>query len=177
MIAAVLRVWTLPQGHLMTFHLSSPSIHFRHQSEEEASAMQVAHKRSTEVLKSGEVDSSNDKPEDNSTLYLNNPKAVASQDSEWWKLLKKINEVIKTSGNSAPESAQGQSTGLNRRNRWTTTEKVSAGSSIYATSGHVTSGNVTNAQATAQRLAQNVSGSISLSMCHKHMLMFHKCRL
>lgn len=95
-----------------------------------------------------------------------NPKAVASQNSERWQLLKKINEIIKVSGNSA-ESAQTHSTGLNRRNRWTT-EKVAAGSSVYATSSNTTTGNVANAQATARRTANNVSSLVLLPCLRKY---------
>ena len=126
-------------------------IRFRHQSEEEASAVRVARTRSTHVLKTSDVDSSD---ESKSAVHCHNHKAVASHDSERWKLLKKIHEVVKVTGSLA-ESAQGESTGLNRRNRWTTgTEKVAAGSSIY---DHTTSGNVANAQAAARRSAQSVS--------------------
>ena len=63
-------------------------IHFRHQSEEEASAMQVAHTRSTQ----GKADDNDSEP--GTSTLAHNPKAAASQDSEWWKLLKKINEII-----------------------------------------------------------------------------------
>jgi hypothetical protein len=107
------------------------------------------------------------KPEDDesgttphSMLHPHNPKAAASQDSEQWKLLKKINEIIKVTGNPA-ESAQTHSTGLNRRNRWST-EKVAAGSSVYATSSNTTTGNVANAQATARKSAQNVSSLVQV---------------
>ncbi|KAN0132137.1 hypothetical protein V8E53_010056 [Lactarius tabidus] len=117
-------------------------IRLRHQSEEEASSVRAACTRSSQV----------DGPE--STHHTHNPKVLASRNSERWQLFKKINEMIKTSGNSA-ESTQGESSGLNRRNRWTT-EKVAAGSSIYATSGQTTSGNVANAQVTARKSAQNI---------------------
>ena len=127
-------------------------IRFRHQSEEEASAVRVTQTRSTQVPKHGNVDSSD---ESRYAVHPHSNKAVASQESERWKLLKKIHEVVKVTSSLA-DSAQGESTGLNRRNRWTT-EKVAAGSSIYATSDHTTSGNVANAQATARRSAQSVS--------------------
>ena len=89
------------------------------------------------------------------TLDPHNLKVTAPQDSEWWKVLKKIHEIIKVS-RSPTEPAQGESTGLNRCNWWTT-DKVAAGSSIYATCSYATSGNVTNAQATARKSAQTVS--------------------
>ncbi|KAN0130677.1 hypothetical protein V8E53_011570 [Lactarius tabidus] len=117
-------------------------IRLRHQSEEEASAVRVACMRSSQV-------------DESSTMHCpHNPKALASRDSERWQLFKKINEVIKASGNSAG-SSQGESTGLNHCNRWTK-EKVAAGSSVYATSGHTTSGNVANAQTAARKSAQNI---------------------
>ena len=135
-------------------------IRFRHQSEEEASAVRVVRTRSSHVKASGHSDSDSGKVfEYTSTLHPHNPKAATSQDSERWQLLKKINEIIKVTGNSA-ESTQGQSTGLNRHNRWTSAEKVAAGSSVYATTG--ASGNVANAQATARRSAQNVCVPISV---------------
>lgn len=130
-------------------------IRFRHQSEEEAGAVRVASTRNTQV-NAGALDSASNESEDS-----HNPKAVASRDSERWQLLKKINEIIKVSGNSA-ESGQGESTGLNRHNRWTT-GKVAAGSSVYATSSHATSGNVANAQATARRSAQMVCSIVFLA--------------
>ncbi|KAN0127724.1 hypothetical protein V8E53_014444 [Lactarius tabidus] len=119
------------------------SIRLRHQSEEEASAVRVACTRSSQDDESVSF-----------THHPHNPKALASHNSEQWQLFKKINEVIKASGNSAG-STQGESTGLNRRNRWTT-EKVAAGSSVYATSGCTTSGNVANAQAAARKSAQSI---------------------
>ena len=131
-------------------------IRLRHQSEEEASAVRVACSGDLQE-NAGSFNSASDEsahpPCDNF-----NPKAAASRDSERWQLLKKINEIIRNSG----ESAQGESTGLNRRNRWTT-EKVAAGSSIHATSGHTKSGNVANAQAAARKSAQVVSSLVFLA--------------
>lgn len=117
-------------------------IRLRHQSEEEASAVRVAHTGSSQV---------GDEPEPMHKSH--NPKALASRNLERWQLFKKINEIIKTSGN-ATESTQGESTGLNRRNQWTM-DKIAAGSSVYAMSGQT--GNVANAQAAARKSAQNVS--------------------
>ncbi|KAN0139135.1 hypothetical protein V8E53_003024 [Lactarius tabidus] len=136
-----------------TFHeLSSLiPIRLRHQSEEEARSVRVARIRTARTEASNSATGSE---ESDFTLGPHDPKAAASQDSDRWKLLKKIHEILRASGNPA-ELAQGESTGLNRRNRWTT-DKVAAGSSIYATGGCTTSGNVTNAQATARRSAQSV---------------------
>lgn len=136
-------------------------IRLRHESKEEACAVRVARTRNTQA-DDGDLNSASDKSE-----YHHIPKAIAaaSQDSERWQLLKKINEIIKVTGNSA-ESAQGKSTGLNRRNRWTT-DKVAAGSSIHATCDNTTSGNVANAQAAAQKSAQMVS-SLVLSVCSRN---------
>ncbi|KAF8265263.1 hypothetical protein EI94DRAFT_1702623 [Lactarius quietus] len=122
-------------------------IHFRHQSEEEASSVHVTHTWSTQG-KAEDLDLASDETE--VVNYLHNPKAAASQDSEQWKLLKKIKKIIKVTSSSE----DSESTGLNRHNRWT--GKVSAGSSIYATSGNTPSGNAENAQAAAWRLANNV---------------------
>ena len=129
--------------------------------------MRVVRTRSSQAKAGGHSDlDSGSGYESESMLRPHNAKAVASQDSERWQLLKKINEVIKVTGNSAESTHwQGQSTGLNRHNRWTSAEKVAAGSSIYATTGHTTSGNVANAQATARRSAQNVCASIFVPYC------------
>jgi hypothetical protein len=144
-----------PSGSGMFNELSSLiPIRLRHQSEEEASAVRVAHTRNTQA-NAGDLNSAGDKSE---APYPHNPKAAASQDSERWQLLKKINEIV---GNSA-ESAQGESMGLNRCNWWTT-EKVAAGSSIHATSSHTTSGNIANAQAAACKSAQIVSSLVFLA--------------
>jgi hypothetical protein len=77
---------------------------------------------------------------------------AALQDSERRHLAKKINDIIKASGTQP----KGESTGLNRRTRWTT-DKIAAGSSIPATSTIVQAGNVANAQAAARKSAQVVS--------------------
>ncbi|KAH9015618.1 hypothetical protein EDB84DRAFT_1443385 [Lactarius hengduanensis] len=66
------------------------------------------------------------------------------------ELDEKINEIIKANS----KLAQTGSTGLNRRNRWTT-EKAAAGS-FPAGSDSTASGNVANAQAAAQRSANNI---------------------
>ena len=125
-------------------------IRLHYQSEEEACSVCVAH---TKTARTKASEPSSDDTE--FTLDPHNPKVTALQDSEWWKLLKKIHKIIKVS-RSPTKPAQGESTGLNRCNRWTT-DKVAAGLSIYATSGYATSGNVANAQATAQKSAQTVS--------------------
>ena len=131
-------------------------IRLRNESEEEACTVRVARTRNTQV-DDRDLNSASDKSE-----YHHNPKAVAaaSRDSERWQLLKKINQIIKVTGSSA-ESAQGKSTGLNRRNRWTT-DKVAAGSSIHATCDNTTSGNVANAQAAARKSAQIVCNLVLL---------------
>lgn len=144
-------------------------IRFRHQSEEEACSVRVAH---TKTARTKASDPASDDSE--FTLDPHNPKATTSRDSERWKLLKKIHETIKVSG-SPTEPAQGESTGLNRRNRWTT-DKVAAGSSIYATSGYTTSGNVANAQAAARRSAQTVSTCLVLFTGSGSRNSFHKRR-
>ena len=82
----------------------------RHQSEEEASAVRVTCARDLQG-NAGNFNSASDESEHPHHVNFN-PKAAASRDSERWQLLKKINEII---GNSA-ESAQGKSMGLNRHN-------------------------------------------------------------
>ena len=143
-------------------------IRLRHQSEEEASAVRVARARDLQG-NAGDFNSVSDESEHPHRDNFR-PKVAASRDSERWQLLKKINEII---GNSA-ESAQGESTGLNRRNRWTT-EKVAAGSSIHATSGYTKSGNVANAQAVARKSAQVVS-SLVFWHARESFNLLHECR-
>jgi hypothetical protein len=73
-------------------------IRLRHQSEEEASSVRVAHTRST-LTRAGDTDSASAP-----ILDPHNLKAATLQDSERWKLLKKINETIKASGNTSQVS-------------------------------------------------------------------------
>ena len=107
------------------------------------------------------MNSASDEPK----YHPHNPKSVSSRDSERWQLLKKINKIVKLAGQPT-ESTQSKSTGLNRRNRWTT-GKVAAGSSIHATSDHSTAGNVVNAQAVARKSAQMVSNLV-LFVCSRN---------
>ncbi|KAH9016983.1 hypothetical protein EDB85DRAFT_2155512 [Lactarius pseudohatsudake] len=76
--------------------------------------------------------------------------AASPPDSERQQLSRKINEIVRASS----ELAQTGSTGLNRRNRWTT-ERAAAGS-FLAGSNSMASGNTANAQAAARRSANSI---------------------
>jgi len=122
-------------------------IRLRHQSEEEASSVRIARAGNTQGNLTACGPSLDHDDGESETLK---PSATTSQDSERRELSKKINEVIK----AVSVQVEGASTGLNRRNRWTTTEKLAAGSSGGDTA---VSGNVANAQAAARKSATNVS--------------------
>ncbi|KAI9434879.1 hypothetical protein H4582DRAFT_2130928 [Lactarius indigo] len=117
---------------------------FKHQSEEEASSVRVARTGGSQGL--GKVASS----DSHKLPFSHKLKAAASPDSERQQLSQKINEIVKASS----ELAQTGSTGLNRRNRWTT-EKAAAGS-FLAGSDSMASGNTANAQAAARRSANGI---------------------
>jgi hypothetical protein len=124
-------------------------IRLRHQSEEEASSVRIVRAGSTRGNLTASGPSLDHDNSESKTLKPS-PSATMSQDSEQRELSKKINEVIK----AVSVQVEGASTGLNRRNRWTTTEKLTAGSSGGDTA---VSGNVANAQAAARKSATNVS--------------------
>lgn len=111
-------------------------IRYRHQSEEEASAVRVAR-----VQTGGEHEGPNAQPH-----------RPAAEASERRQLAKEINDIIKA---STAGSSAGESTGLNRRARWNT-EKAAAGSTLPSGVAAVP-GNTANAQATARKSAQAVS--------------------
>ncbi|KAI0301414.1 hypothetical protein BC826DRAFT_1102007 [Russula brevipes] len=77
---------------------------------------------------------------------------AASQDSERRQLAIKISAIIRAT-NALPV---GQTTGLNRRTRWSTTDKDSASLSTPVDSGATVTGNARNAQAASQKSAQIV---------------------
>ena len=126
-------------------------VHLRHQSEEEASSVRIACAGNTQAkMAASGPGLDHDHSESETATYPVKPCATTSQDSEQRQLSRKIHEVIK----AGSVQMEGASAGLNCRNRWTTAEKVAAGSSGGDTG---LSGNVTNAQAAAQKSANSVS--------------------
>ncbi|KAH8977094.1 hypothetical protein EDB92DRAFT_2002633 [Lactarius akahatsu] len=120
-------------------------IRFKHQSEEEACSVRVARTGCSQGL--GKVASS----DPDKLPFSHKPKGAASPpDSERQRLSQKINEIVRASS----DLAQTGSTGLNRRNRWTT-ERAAAGS-FPAGSDSMASGNTANAQAAARRSANSI---------------------
>jgi hypothetical protein len=109
------------------------SIRYRHQSEEEASAVRIARARTGSQVQH----------------EPHRPPASSTQDSERRELAKKINSIIKASA----AVSVGESTGLNRRARWNMPmAKLAAGS----TGADAATGNTANAQAAARKAAQAV---------------------
>jgi hypothetical protein len=124
-------------------------IRFKHQSKEEAKAVRVA--RGSNGQRRRAINMHTDE-RDGIT-----PSQEELHDPSRRELAKKINEVIKAS--SLQEV--GVTTGLSRRTRWITTDKLTAGSSVSTTgsAGANATGNVANAQAAARKAAQSVSQS------------------
>jgi hypothetical protein len=125
------------------------SIRYRHQSEEEASAVHIARAHSG----NHPANEGNNDPEQG--VQPHTPTVAMSEDSERRQLAKKINDIIKASM-AAPSASSGESTGLNRRVRWNA-DKLAAGSTLPAGGTATATGNTANAQATARKAAQTVS--------------------
>lgn len=110
------------------------SIRYRHQSEEEASAVRVSRAQTGSQVQH----------------EPHRPPASSSQDSKRRQLAKKINNIIKASA----AVSVGESTGLNRRARWNMPMgKLAAGSTGADAAA---TGNTANAQAAARKAAQAV---------------------
>ena len=69
-----------------------PFVRGINQKRKPTNSVWVAH-ASTQA-NNGDLNSARDKP----LYHPHNPKAVSSQDSEWWQLLKKINVIVKLTG-------------------------------------------------------------------------------
>ena len=124
------------------------NVHYRNQSEEEASAVRVA-----------QAQTGSHQDNQHQVEYEPHRPPAASQDSERRQLAKKINDIIKANTGNMETSGAGKSTGLNRRARWNM-EKLAAGSIILPVGGAVTAtaptGNTANSQAVARKVAQGV---------------------
>jgi hypothetical protein len=133
------------------------SIRYKHQSEEEASAVRVAraHTVLSQPIAGNSPPSQSGAEQDGVQLEGQPNSATAAQDPERRQLARKINSIIKAS----TEVPAGQSTGLNRRARWTT-DKVAAGSTLPAGGIVTATGNSANAQATARKAAKDVGVSL-----------------
>jgi hypothetical protein len=131
------------------------NVRYKHQSEEEASAVRVARAQTGSYR---DQDNAGDQPhsdleqEDTQVRCEPHRPPAASQDSERRQLAKKINDILKA---NMEVSGAGKSTGLNRRARWNM-EKLAAGSTLPAGGAVTATGNTANSQAVAQKTAQVV---------------------
>lgn len=124
------------------------SIRYAHQSDEEAKSVRVAWARN-------EGDPHHDLEQEGSQVHAHRPQADPARDSQRRHLAREINEIINASTAAA---SPGESTGLNRRVRWSM-EKLAAGSTLPAGGVVAATGNTANAQLAARQTAQAVSAS------------------
>ena len=143
------------------------SIRYRHQSEEEASAVRIARVQTATATYQGKAGSQphiDSEQEGVQVQHDPHRPLAASQDSERRQLAKKINCIIKA---TMEDSAAGNSTGLNRRARWNM-EKLAAGSTLPAGGVVTATGNTANSQAASRKAAQAVRfsfGEASVAVC------------
>ena len=130
------------------------SIRYAHQSEEEANSVCIPRARTGSLDSQGnEGDPHHDSEED---VHPHRPPANASHDSQRRHLAKEINEIIRASS----AVSTGESTGLNRRSRYTM-DKLAAGSTLPASGIVTATGNTANAQLAARHSAKEVSAVCS----------------
>jgi hypothetical protein len=141
---------TSPDSEVFSDLSALISIRYRHQSEEEARAVRVARERCP--ARAGNTARSAGLEQDGH-IGPHRPNAAAPEDSERRQLAKRIHEIIKA--NTAVPAA-ASTAGLNRRTRWTTADKVAAGSTLPLNGVVAAAGNTANAQATARKAAQAV---------------------
>jgi hypothetical protein len=128
-------------------------IRYAHQSEEEANSVRIARAQTGNLDSQGnEGDPHHDSEEE---VHPHRPPANASHDSQRRHLAKEINEIIRASS----AVSTGESTGLNRRSRYTM-DKLAAGSTLPAGGVVSATGNTANAQLAARQTAQAVSAPV-----------------
>ena len=119
------------------------NVRYRHQSEEEASAVRVARAQTGSYQPRGIADNQSHGDSEQEEIQAQcdpHRPAAALPDSERRHLAKKINSIIKA---NMEASGAGESTGLNRRSRWNT-EKRAAGSTLPAGEAVTATGNAAN---------------------------------
>ena len=151
-----------PESEMFSNLTALINVRYRHQSEEEASAVRIARAQTGSYQPRYKADNQSHCDQEQEGIQAQcdpHRPAAASPDSKRRHLAKKINSIIKA---NMEASGASESMGLNRHARWNT-EKRAAGSTIPAGEAVTATGNAANSQAAARKTAQAVRFFLSHS--------------